>query len=298
MPVPSNITDLSTTAGSNSPAGTDSIGTTMDDYIRAQSAFIAQLRDGSKNLELATATAPALAFTGDSNTGIFSAGGDSIALAAGGTKVAEFSNGIPVQVLNSASSTAIYTEYKTNGTVKGYVGTDGNGILSTGSGDHFGVRSENDLLLMANSVDVWRIDSAGFLKNVANTQPGACVVSDGPHTYTTATEFTGYSTEVYDYGGNFASGRFTAPVAGRYLVNLRCRSYQANATQSIFDVRKNGNSTSGFPYIGTLAVVAGYADYAASAVVVLAASDYLSVFGACHASNAIIADHFEVNLLY
>jgi microcystin-dependent protein len=42
MPVPSAITDLSTTAGSNYPAGSES-PTTVDDYLRAHASFIAQL---------------------------------------------------------------------------------------------------------------------------------------------------------------------------------------------------------------------------------------------------------------
>lgn len=43
MPVPSAITDLSTTPASNSPAGSESPATT-DDYFRSHAAFIAQLR--------------------------------------------------------------------------------------------------------------------------------------------------------------------------------------------------------------------------------------------------------------
>lgn len=43
MPVPASITDLSTTAGSNSPPGSESPAT-LDDYLRAHAAFIAQLR--------------------------------------------------------------------------------------------------------------------------------------------------------------------------------------------------------------------------------------------------------------
>ena len=46
MPVPSVITDLSTVAASNYPAGTDS-PSTLDDVQRAHASFIAQLRDGS-----------------------------------------------------------------------------------------------------------------------------------------------------------------------------------------------------------------------------------------------------------
>jgi hypothetical protein len=45
MPVPSAITDLSQTAGSNSPTGGES-PTTADDYFRAFASFIALLRDG------------------------------------------------------------------------------------------------------------------------------------------------------------------------------------------------------------------------------------------------------------
>lgn len=49
MPVPASINDLSTTAASNSPAGTESPAT-LDDYQRAHASFIAQLRDGVNGL--------------------------------------------------------------------------------------------------------------------------------------------------------------------------------------------------------------------------------------------------------
>ena len=40
MPVPSTITDLSTTAALNSPAGSDAIANTLDDYLRATQAIL------------------------------------------------------------------------------------------------------------------------------------------------------------------------------------------------------------------------------------------------------------------
>ncbi len=43
MPVPTSITDLSTTAASTSPAGADAVFPNLDDYLRAHAAFIAQL---------------------------------------------------------------------------------------------------------------------------------------------------------------------------------------------------------------------------------------------------------------
>lgn len=57
MPVPSAITDLSQSAGSNSPAGSESPAL-LDNYDRAHASFIAMLRDGqgfSTPLDIASA---------------------------------------------------------------------------------------------------------------------------------------------------------------------------------------------------------------------------------------------------
>lgn len=43
MPVPTLISDLTTTPGTNSPAGSESAKGVVDDYLRAHAAFIAQL---------------------------------------------------------------------------------------------------------------------------------------------------------------------------------------------------------------------------------------------------------------
>lgn len=45
MPVPTQITDLSTTAALNSPAGTETAKGTIDNYMRSHASFIAQNRD-------------------------------------------------------------------------------------------------------------------------------------------------------------------------------------------------------------------------------------------------------------
>ncbi|MBV4519667.1 hypothetical protein KVG88_06295 [Pseudomonas sp. SWRI74] len=48
MPIPSSINDLSTTAGSNSPAGSES-PSLIDDYLRTYASYIALLRDGAQS---------------------------------------------------------------------------------------------------------------------------------------------------------------------------------------------------------------------------------------------------------
>lgn len=50
MPVPASINDLSTTAGNNSPAGSES-PTTTDDYLRAHASFIATVRDSASTAQ-------------------------------------------------------------------------------------------------------------------------------------------------------------------------------------------------------------------------------------------------------
>lgn len=57
MPVPSSINDLSPVAGSNSPAGSESPGL-IDDYLRAISSFIAQMRDSAQPLNVQKFTTP------------------------------------------------------------------------------------------------------------------------------------------------------------------------------------------------------------------------------------------------
>jgi len=57
MPVPTTIDQLSTTAASNYPSGSDSPAT-LDDVQRAHGAFIAQIRDGVQVTNAAAKTTP------------------------------------------------------------------------------------------------------------------------------------------------------------------------------------------------------------------------------------------------
>jgi hypothetical protein len=106
MPVPTAITDLSTSAAGNSPAGSDTVFPSLDDYIRALSAFIAQnyASIATKQASLGytpvnkagdtltgvlaatkgTAALPGIAFSGDTNTGIHSSGADTLDLVTSG----------------------------------------------------------------------------------------------------------------------------------------------------------------------------------------------------------------------
>lgn len=67
MPVPSSIDDLSQTAGSNSPPGSES-PTTADDYLRSYASFIALLRDGKGHADEAQVASAATCDIGAANS--------------------------------------------------------------------------------------------------------------------------------------------------------------------------------------------------------------------------------------
>lgn len=85
MPVPSAITDLSTTAASNYPAGTEAPNV-IDDTLRAHASFIRQIYDGPLIPAGGSAGAPAYGFLSDSNTGWFSPSAGNIAAANDGAE--------------------------------------------------------------------------------------------------------------------------------------------------------------------------------------------------------------------
>lgn len=59
MAVPTQLSDLSATAASNSPAGGDTVGTTMDDYLRAIQSIIVRISAGTDALATPALGTPA-----------------------------------------------------------------------------------------------------------------------------------------------------------------------------------------------------------------------------------------------
>lgn len=51
MPVPTTLSDLSTTIGSNYPTGGETVGTNMDDYLRAHAGLIAQVNNNKQDAD-------------------------------------------------------------------------------------------------------------------------------------------------------------------------------------------------------------------------------------------------------
>jgi hypothetical protein len=118
MPVPTLITDLSTTIASNSPAGSESPAS-LDDYQRAHAAFIAQLNANKAELAgSATQAFSASTFTGALNGNAATAttattaanlsggSGGTIPYQTGAGTTAMLANGTAGQLLQSNGTTA------------------------------------------------------------------------------------------------------------------------------------------------------------------------------------------------
>ena len=117
MPVPTLITELSTTAVSNYPSGSDSPAT-LDDVQRAHASFIAQIRDGTVAVAGTGLTGTAASLTAGNATNAASATkatnlanglGGQIPYQSAANTTAMLANGTSGQVLTSAGGTSAPT---------------------------------------------------------------------------------------------------------------------------------------------------------------------------------------------
>lgn len=189
MPVPTAITDLSSTASSNSPAGTDS-PVDGDNFIRALSKFIRDLYDGALTLSNKTLAAPTITglatFTGAAsgitdlattgNTVLGNASTDTLDVGNGGLiKDASGNVGLgtstPTAGLELARGAAANAEFVLRGNAAAY-----------GAGFSIQMRSDNDaylfhrananMLFATNGVERLRITAAGLIQDAAGIELG------------------------------------------------------------------------------------------------------------------------------
>lgn len=151
-----------------------------------------------------------------SDTSMFLSGYGGIGFYASGKLQAYIKDGLTTfnTKLNVLSGTGSYCDWISsvasasfmsfsNGTTRGYIGTDGGAIIGTGTGTKFGIRAENDLLLMGGAALRVTIGSGGV--NIVSLTGGATTLTvngkylinadtDGSnfHEYQTANTTVGY----------------------------------------------------------------------------------------------------------
>jgi hypothetical protein len=161
MPVPSAITDLSATAASNSPAGTDS-PSVLDDIQRAHAAFIRQLHDGTTKASWSAAyRIPFFDASGN-----YASAADFVRDASGNIGIG---TGSPAHRLDVRHSTVAQIVASQSGLVKAVLGSD------SSSGAYAGTLTSDDFRLLTNSTERMRINASGrlTLNTTSSTASGA-----------------------------------------------------------------------------------------------------------------------------
>jgi hypothetical protein len=108
MAVPTSIADLDPVAINNSPAGSDSIGTSLDDYLRSHAAIVRNLYDDllDGTVDVHTALNANSATTSTKSTNVAGGLGGSIPYQSAVDTTALLANGTSGQVLTSQGGTS------------------------------------------------------------------------------------------------------------------------------------------------------------------------------------------------
>jgi hypothetical protein len=258
MPVPSSIADLSQTAGSNYPAGSESPITT-DDYLRTHAAFIAMLRDGK---------------------GI----SDPVTLASAATTDIGAQNSMFVEVTGTTTITSLGTTYNGPRFLR-FTGslllTHNATTLNLNGGANITTYERDLFLAMPNSAgNGWDVtylngDSSDKLKFSAYSATGNVTVATA-----TATKVV-FTSEDIDPSSSFdtTTGRFTVPTGGD-------GDYQFSTTvQIVLDQL-------GTAYLYLYKNGSRYKDGSSAAFV--SNTNGMNVHGSFVAENVAAGDYFEV----
>jgi len=255
-----------------------------------------------------TVSAPGITTTGDSNTGIFFPAADTIAFAEGGAEVIRIdsSGNLLVGGTNSnplgnggtfknllvysgsgyAAFQGITTETTTGSTAcafsSGTTGASGSKNLASINIEIDGTSTTNGVGRLAfytstggNTLERMRIDSQGRV--TIPYQPSFCAHDDGSSAYGSNSTVV-FNTVKHNIGSHYSNstGRFTAPIAGRYFFYAQLLG-DSSGSRAISYLAHNGSTSAGGLTVEMSAVTTEYNSVQATAVINLAAGDYVSI---------------------
>lgn len=166
---------------------------------------------------------------------------------------------------------------KNNGAVLGLVGVDGGAVVSGGTGNGFGIRSEEEIFLASGGNSRrFRLTANGEM--LLSSQPAFHATYGGAGGQTSGAIIFGNQTVNRGSHYNTANGRFVAPVAGVYAFDAgvffdMASSATANAA---FQFARNGIAVAP-SIIATYGTAKQYERTTGSILMSLAAGDYVSI---------------------
>lgn len=216
MPVPTSITELSQTAGSNSPAGTDNVST-ADDHIRALAAFIAQLRDGEGFATEATVASAATCNIGGANS-------------------------LVVQITGTTTITSFGTDYLGPRFVR-FAGAltlthNSTSLILPGAANI--TTAAGDTAIFVPQTAGWRCVSYTRAAGAPAFSASNCTTSIPNATVTTVI----FPNEAFDTAScyNTSTGRFTPTTPGYYQINVWVSWGSSTVANKSINLQKNGTS--------------------------------------------------------
>jgi hypothetical protein len=235
-----------------------------------------------------TAALPAITTTGDTNTGMFFPAADTIAFAEGGTEamrldssgnvgIGTSSPGQKLQISNTSSSG--FAAIRMAADSRSY---------DVGVGGSASGFQQNNWYIYDGTAAATRmvIDSNGYVTKPYQVAFNAYNASSGnPVLWATANLNIG---SAY----NTSTGRFTAPIAGRYLIYISLHA-QAGLGRVDFRLQVNGSDREG----GAASQSTTYTQGTGIAILQLAASDYVTVNALATFSNVQALSYFGGYLL-
>ena len=133
MAVPTQLSDLSATAASNSPAGGDTVGTTMDDYLRAIQSIIVRISAGTDAMATPALGAPTAAGRISANLGLTVAGGTFVSRG-----ITDSATAVALTLSGSGANSVTIANSATNPTIGTSAGSlalvPANGVADVGNG--------------------------------------------------------------------------------------------------------------------------------------------------------------------
>lgn len=186
MPVPNTIADLNQTAASNFPLGTDTVGPSLDDYLRAGFSFTRQIFDGTSNFLTAVSGTDTITATCPVPFTAYVAGQTFRFIAAGTSTVTAPTlniNGIGAKPLVQSNGTALWGGAVVTGTIYGvlYDGTSFRIVSGQLGAQVTGIQPNR---IIDGNFNFWSKGtsfplSAGAVSYVADVWIGACGTGGG-----------------------------------------------------------------------------------------------------------------------